>query len=140
MQHRPSFRKHTIHDPHCRVLWEDNHVHSRETDLGALDNFTNLFGIGHDFLIGVQSRHGVLKDADPDSVRGAGNLKKMRNRGELIKSRRKDPVTRCKGIFQSFVHLLLLSPLVDEDPVKRCRGDHAFLCRYSHLHPRDETS
>jgi len=57
-----------VHDAHGAVLWKNNQIHAGEALLGALDNVANLPRILHDFFVRVESRHGVLKDADPDRV------------------------------------------------------------------------
>mmetsp|Transcript_16441 Transcript_16441/g.41236 ORF Transcript_16441/g.41236 Transcript_16441/m.41236 type:complete len:276 (-) Transcript_16441:147-974(-) len=58
-----------VHDTHRRIFWEDNQIHSGQSRLDTFHNITNLFGIFHDFLIGMQSWHGVLEDTASNCVR-----------------------------------------------------------------------
>lgn len=66
-----------IHKPqenHVPVLGEDNEIHARETNLDSLNNLADFLGILHYFFRGMETRHGVLKDADTDRVFIGKNL------------------------------------------------------------------
>ena len=57
-----------VHDTHGRVLGEDDEIHTREADLGALDDLADLLGVLDDFFVGVQTRHRILEDTYSDRV------------------------------------------------------------------------
>ena len=50
------------------LVGKDDEIHTRQPDLGSLDDVTNLLGVFHDFFCGVKARHGILKNTDTNGV------------------------------------------------------------------------